>query len=201
MYMKITIATHNQHKRDEFIALASYHKLDLALSMTPVVGEPCETGTTFIENALIKAKDTIKAVAGQYVLAEDSGLCVPSLGGRPGLYSARFAGEAANSRDNILHLQALLSDEAKTQAVPAYYYAMIVILRSPTDQQPIIQEGVMNGKVLVEPQEDIDGFGYDPIFIPDGEHKTLNRLPKQFKNAHSHRSKAFLKAIQALTKE
>ena len=190
--MKFVLATHNQYKKLEFEDLAK--TLGVLILDNPVQEEPLETGKTFVENALIKARHT-SGFVDTWVMAEDSGLCVPTLGGKPGIYSARFAGSNAQSKDNIIKLQELLQTNDLGEKVYAYYYAIIVLLQHPNDPQPIIEEGIMQGYVTTISQQKFDGFGYDPIFIPSGEKQQLSQLPKEYKQKHSHRKLAFQRVV------
>ena len=144
-----------------------------------------ENGSTFKENAIIKAKAIGDILKNEIVLADDSGISVPALGGIPGIYSARFAGENASDKDNLYKL----INELKKRGIkktPAYYTAAIAIY-SPYGI--FTTHGFMRGEVIDEARGD-KGFGYDPMFVPKGYDKTLGELDEEVKRRFSHRSRA-----------
>ena len=145
-----------------------------------------ENGKTFKENAIIKAKAVGERLKNEIVLADDSGISVPALGGIPGIYSARFAGEeGASDKDNLYKL----IEELKKRGIkktPAFYTAAIAIY---TPYGIFTTHGFMRGEVIDEARGD-KGFGYDPMFIPKGYDKTLGELDEEVKKSFSHRSKA-----------
>lgn len=154
-----------------------------------------ETGLTFIENALLKARHVCEQT-GHASLADDSGLVVPALNGAPGLYSARFAGEGANDAgNNQLLLQRMndLSGEERT----AYFFCAIVYLAHKDDPAPLIGIGRWHGQVLQTP-EGSGGFGYDPIFRPAGESCSAAELPPDIKSRISHRGQALAMLLAQL---
>lgn len=151
------------------------------------IESPAETGLSFVENALIKARH-VSRLTGKPALADDSGLCVSALHGAPGIYSARFAGENASDADNI---QLLLE---KMQDVPpperqAFFYCAIVLLKNAEDPTPLIACGKLTGIISLKPSGD-QGFGYDPVFYLPDQQCTLAQLPAHVKNTLSHRAKA-----------
>ena len=180
----VVIATGNRHKFKEFEQLLSgvIEPLPQARFNVP---EPQETGQTFLENALLKARHTA-SVSGQPALADDSGLVVPALGGAPGIYSARFAGEGANDQENRDKLLALMQQEEDRRA---YFHASVVFVRSPDDPDPIIAQGRWFGVVARAAQGE-NGFGYDPIFIDKDSGLHAAVLNDQEKNQCSHRGQA-----------
>ncbi|WP_457561850.1 RdgB/HAM1 family non-canonical purine NTP pyrophosphatase [Caminibacter pacificus] len=144
-----------------------------------------ENGNTFKENAIIKAKAVGERLKNEIVLADDSGISVPALGGIPGIYSARFAGEGASDKDNLYKL----IEELKKRGIkktPAFYTAAIAIY---TPYGIFTTHGFMRGEVIDEARGD-KGFGYDPMFVPKGYDKTLGELEEEVKKSFSHRSKA-----------
>jgi len=144
-----------------------------------------ESGKTFKENAIIKAKEIQKYFPDDIVLADDSGISVPILGNAPGIYSARYAGEGASDKDNLNKL----IDELKKRNIkktPAFYTAAIALA---TPYGIYTTHGFMYGDVIDEARGD-KGFGYDPMFIPKGYNKTLGELDSEIKKRISHRSKA-----------
>ena len=145
-----------------------------------------ETSSSFIENALIKARNA--ASQSQLpALADDSGLEVEVLDGEPGIYSARYAGENASDEENIIKL--LKAMESHTNRKANFCCAMVFV-RDAQDSDPVIIERRWYGEILKTPIGK-NGFGYDPIFIPEGYSKTFAELGKEIKNTISHRSKAF----------
>jgi XTP/dITP diphosphohydrolase len=144
-----------------------------------------EDGTTFKANAIIKAKAIQKKLPNDIIIADDSGISVPKLGGIPGIYSARFAGKGATDKDNLFKL----IDELKQnnlKKTEAFYTSAIAIA---TPYGVFTTHGFMYGDVIDEVRGD-NGFGYDPMFIPKGFNKTLGELDEQTKKSISHRTKA-----------
>jgi XTP/dITP diphosphohydrolase len=146
-----------------------------------------ETGATFIENALLKARHAA-AGSGLPAIADDSGLVVDALGGAPGIHSARYAGgagDAANIRKLLAALRGLPSARRG-----ARFVCVAVFLRHPDDPLPLVCEGVWEGEICTAPKG-AGGFGYDPVFLPRGEGRTAAELPAEEKNRLSHRGMAF----------
>ena len=153
-----------------------------------------ENGTTFEENAQIKAK-AVAACTKDIVLADDSGLCVNVLGGRPGVLSARYAGEPkSDDRNNALLIQELSGVADRT----ANYYCVLVYVRSPDDPQPVIADGRWFGKIIDHPKG-TNGFGYDPYFWLPEFGKTAAELTPEEKNSHSHRGMALRSLLEKLS--
>lgn len=148
-----------------------------------------ETGTTFVENALIKARHAAQ-VTGLPALADDSGLIVDALGGAPGLYSARYAGSPTDDAANNAKLLQALGDLPEAQRT-ARFYAVIVLLRHADDPQPLIAEGVWEGRILDAPRGH-HGFGYNPIFLDPAHGLTAAEMAPEQKNRVSHRAQALL---------
>lgn len=187
---QIVFATNNRHKLDE-IRKISEGKLEiLSLSDINCLTVIPETGTTLEENALIKAF-FVKDNFGYDCFADDTGLEVKSLGGAPGVYSARYAGEDCNAEDNI---RKLLSDLAGIDDRSAAFRTVIALLMG--DKQYFF-EGVIPGKIIDEKRGE-NGFGYDPVFIPDGYEQTFAELGEDIKNNISHRAIATNKLIRFL---
>jgi XTP/dITP diphosphohydrolase len=160
------------------------------------IDSPEETATTFVENALLKAHHAAKQ-SGLWVLAEDSGLCVPALGGRPGVYSARFAGNEASDATNNARLLAEMRTLSGTER-KAYFVGVLVLLRGPEDPLPIIAEGRWMGSIATEAQGQ-NGFGYDPIFLPDATPgHSAAELDRAEKNRISHRAQALESMLREL---
>ena len=158
------------------------------------VGDADETGLTFVENALLKARKAARET-GLPALGDDSGLCVDALDGAPGLYSARYAGVHGNAGANIDKLLDALRDVPESQR-GAHFYAVIVLLRHAEDPQPLIAEGVWSGRILHERRGD-GGFGYDPVFFDAELGVSAAELDAQRKHRISHRGRA-LAALRAL---
>lgn len=146
-----------------------------------------ETGLTFVENALIKARHA-SAVTGLPALADDSGLIVDALGGAPGLYSARYAGSPTDAQaNNAKLLDAMRAVPAERRS--ARFYAVIVLLRHPEDPQPLIAEGSWEGVITTEPRG-TGGFGYNPVFLDPVHGLTAAEMDTALKNRLSHRAVA-----------
>jgi XTP/dITP diphosphohydrolase len=146
-----------------------------------------ETGLTFIENALLKARHA-SAATGLPALADDSGLCVDALGGAPGLYSARYAGGHGDSARNIERLLGELRD-VPDAARTARFHCALALLRSADDPRPLVAEGSWEGRILREPRG-ARGFGYDPVFLDPENGVSAAELDPAIKNAISHRGRA-----------
>jgi XTP/dITP diphosphohydrolase len=189
MRMKtLVLATHSRGKIAELTALlapiACIPQSDLHIS------EAAETGLTFVENALIKARHASHH-SNYPALADDSGLVVDALNGRPGIYSARFAGSNATDAENIQKLLTVMQDLG-TDNRHAYFYCATVLVRYPDDPTPIVTFGRLDGIIVQQSQGD-QGFGYDPIFFLPKYGKTLAQLALQEKNKFSHRAQALEK--------
>ncbi|MCK4874571.1 MAG: RdgB/HAM1 family non-canonical purine NTP pyrophosphatase [Sulfurimonas sp.] len=184
--MKLVLATSNKGKVREIKALCEDFEV-IPYSELIEEFEIVEDGDTFKENALIKARAVFKALNDEnvIVLADDSGISVDVLGGKPGIYSARHAGENANDKDNLYKLIEDIK-EAGVKSSPAHYTAAIAIV---TKNGEYCVHGWMYGTALTEAIGD-GGFGYDPMFIPLGYDKTLGELDDETKKKLSHRAKA-----------
>ena len=158
------------------------------------VGEIEETGSTFVENALIKARHAC-ARTRCAALADDSGLVVPALGGAPGLRSSRYSG-GDDEANNALLLRNMSTLEAKDRA--AFYVAVVVLLKHAEDPTPLIAEGRWHGSIATAPRG-TGGFGYDPLFLPDGYEQHAAELSSEEKNRVSHRALAVKQLLQQLT--
>ena len=189
---RLVIASHNPGKIKEF-----HEVLGDRWQITPQadlgVSEVAETGQTFVENALIKARHACIAT-GCASLADDSGLVVPALGGEPGLRSARYSGEG-DKGNNALLLSNMASLTGHHRA--AFYVAVVVLLQHAEDPTPVIAEGRWFGRIAEAPRGE-GGFGYDPLFIPEGSEAHAAELSSQEKNMVSHRAKAVHSLIQQL---
>lgn len=187
--MRIVLATSNPGKAREVTTLLGGEGIEV--SWTPSWLGEIESGTTYLENARIKAYSMHRMVQTD-VLAEDAGLEVDALNGLPGVHSARFAGPAAESADNMAKVLRLLADIPDERRAGRY---RIVAVFVGADGREVIGEGVLEGRIVMEPRGDA-GFGYDPIFVPGGEDRTVAEMRADEKNVLSHRGKA-LRAVLA----
>lgn len=193
---KIVLASSNPGKLAEIRGLLAGSGVELVSKREFDIDDPAETGTTFVENAIIKARHTATH-SGLAALADDSGICVDALGGAPGLDSAIYAGthgaDEANN-DKLLRALAGVSDSRRS----AHYVCVVVLLRSASDPDPVIAVGRWPGSVLRE-RRGTHGFGYDPLFLPDdGGGKSSAELDPAVKNRLSHRGKALAELRQML---
>ena len=182
--MKFVLASGNQHKADD-IGVLLPERFELILQKELGVESPDETGTTFIENAIIKAKHA-SFVTGLPTIADDSGLCVPYLSGDPGIYSDRYARPDATDIDNLLKLLSALEGASDRRA---FFYCVLVHMETAEDPTPIITEARWEGEIAHEPSGD-HGFGYDPIFRIPSLGITAADLSRERKNSISHRGQA-----------
>lgn len=159
------------------------------------IESPEETGLSFIENALLKARHA-SLLSNKPALADDSGLVVPALNGQPGIYSARYAGVTANDADNIAFLLKNMAD-LKDSDRQAYFYCAIALVQHAKDPTPIIATGIFHGKINTH-TAGMGGFGYDPIFYVPEYQCTAAELAATIKNTISHRAKA-LNHLRTLT--
>lgn len=184
---KIIVATKNKGKLNEFKKMLEPEYQVLSLFDYPEVDEAIEDGSTFAENALIKAKH-LNAVLNEIVISDDSGLCVEALNGEPGIYSARYAGEDKNDFNNCTKLLKELENETNRKA---YFVCAMAIYGDGIEKT---FEGRLHG-VIAHDFKGTNGFGYDPIFmLPDGRH--LAELESSEKNTISHRSKALKQLME-----
>ncbi len=185
--MKLVLASGNTGKLEELRAMLAGQPFQIVAQGELGVQDVPETGLTFVENALIKARHAT-AVTGLPALADDSGLIVDALGGAPGLYSARYAGSPSNAAANNAKLLEAMRD-IPAERRSARFYAVIVLLRHAEDPQPLIAEGRWEGQITPAPRGD-GGFGYNPVFL-DREHGlTAAEMDAATKNRLSHRGKA-----------
>jgi XTP/dITP diphosphohydrolase len=181
------IASSNRGKLAEIRELLADSGIDIVTQGEMGVTDADETGLTFVENALLKARKAARET-GLPALGDDSGLCVDALDGAPGLYSARYAGEHGNADANIDKLLHVLRDVPDARRT-AHFYAVIVLLRHAEDPQPLIAEGIWHGRVLHERRGD-GGFGYDPVFFDPEQGLSAAELDPQLKHRISHRGLA-----------
>ena len=187
LHRRVVLASSNAGKLREFSELLGSSGLELALQSDFQIAAPPETGVTFLENALIKARNAAH-LARLPAIADDSGIEIDALGGAPGVYSARFAGEAASDEENLDKLLRALEGLPAARRT-ARYRCVIVYVESAADPQPLIGEGTWEGRIIEE-RRGQGGFGYDPCFVPEGEARTVAEMPASEKHAQSHRGQA-----------
>jgi len=194
--MKLVLASGNAGKLKELQAMLA----DLPLQIVPQrelgVDDVPETGLTFVENALIKARHAC-TVTGLPALADDSGLIVDALDGAPGLYSARYAGSPTDDAANNAKLLDALRD-VPAERRTARFYAVIVLLRHANDPQPLICEGSWEGRII-DKLRGSNGFGYNPVFLDEALGLTAAQMEPAQKNGRSHRAKALQLLVQQLS--
>lgn len=195
--MKAVLASSNAGKLRELAAILAPLGYDLITQASLGIDTPPETGKTFAQNALLKAHHAAR-LSGLPAIADDSGIEVDALGGRPGVYSARYAGEGAT---DLANLQKMLDELRYVPARQrtARYQCVIAFARSPDDAAPLIAQGTWEGHVLMAPHG-TGGFGYDPIFKPAGLEVSAAELSADEKNARSHRGEA-LRALARLLRQ
>ena len=191
------LASNNKGKLAELQALFDTANLGVKLSTQGEfnINDADETGLSFVENAIIKARHASR-ISGLPAIADDSGLCVPVLGNAPGIYSARFAGVHGDDRANNLKLLSELKPyHDKGEPVPAFFACVLALVLHADDPLPMIAQGLWHGEISPEIRGE-NGFGYDPVFFIPELNKTSAELDKATKNAISHRGRA-LKALLA----
>lgn len=191
MQRTVVLASNNAGKLAEFSSLLAPLGLELRKQSELGISEAEEPHATFVENALAKAR-YVAQLSGLPALADDSGVCIPALGGAPGVLSARYSGEPkSDARNNQKLIQDLSAHEDKS----AYYYCVLVYLRHADDPQPVIAEGRWDGEIIATARG-ANGFGYDPHFWIAALNKTAAELSAEEKNQYSHRGQA-LRALIA----
>lgn len=196
---QLVLASNNQGKLSEFQALFDNTHLNIQLIPQGKLGiaDADETGLSFVENAIIKARHASK-LSGLPAIADDSGLCVPILGNAPGIYSARFAGSHGDDRANNDKLLQELKNFRGTIPIIGQFICVLALVRHKDDPLPIIAQGHWTGEILDTPQGD-NGFGYDPLFYLPSLAKTSAELDKATKNRLSHRGQALQTLLNVLT--
>ena len=193
--MRVVLASGNSGKLRELGSLLAPLGFDLVAQSALGVETPAETGKTFGQNALLKAHYAA-AITNLPALADDSGIEVDALDGRPGIYSARYAGEGASDQANL----SKMLDEMRGVPAPqrtARYQCVIAFVTSATDTKPILARGTWEGTLIGEPRG-LGGFGYDPIFVPRGFDRTAAELEPGEKNSLSHRGQALRALVTQL---
>ncbi|HEX5353890.1 MAG TPA: RdgB/HAM1 family non-canonical purine NTP pyrophosphatase [Rhodanobacteraceae bacterium] len=185
---RIVLASGNAGKLLELCELLAGSGIELVAQSELGIDDAKETGSTFVENAVLKARHAARA-SGMPALADDSGLCVDALGGAPGLYSARYAGTHGDNAANNAKLLRKLED-MPAEKRSAHFVCVLALLRNADDPDPIIATGRWHGSVLTAPRGE-RGFGYDPVFLPDdGNSLGAAELEPALKNRISHRGQA-----------
>ncbi len=195
MLRRVVLASGNPGKLREFSDLLASSGLMLARQSDFGIEPPPETGGTFLENALIKARNAARRT-GLPSIADDSGIEVDALDGAPGVYSARYAGEGASDEANLAKLLSAL------RALPgarrtARYRCVIVYVENADDASPLVGEGTWEGSII-DARRGGGGFGYDPSFVPIGESRTAAEMPAAEKHALSHRGQAMRAFLEQL---
>jgi XTP/dITP diphosphohydrolase len=193
---KLVIASNNPGKLREFKHMLSPLGIEVLTQAQLGISEAEEPHVTFIENALAKARH-VSRLSGQPSLADDSGICVAALGGAPGVFSARYAGEPKSDQRNN---EKLLHDMQGVADRRAHYYCVLVMVRGADDPQPIIAEGEWHGEIALAQRGD-GGFGYDPLFWLPELGKMSAELTREEKHEISHRGKAMRVLLQRLSAE
>ena len=193
---KIVLASNNAGKVREINQLLADQEIQVVPQKEFGIGDIEETGLTFVENAILKARHAAKE-SGLAAIADDSGLEVDALKGAPGIYSARFAGPGCNDQDNntklLEQLQGIPEDERS-----ARFQCLLVYMRHAADPTPIICQGTWEGRILLAPSGE-NGFGYDPLFFVPEQDCSSAELPPEIKNQLSHRGQALCKLLSALS--
>jgi XTP/dITP diphosphohydrolase len=190
---KLVIASGNPGKLREFQFLLQPLGIEVLTQSQLGIAEAEEPHVTFIENALAKARH-VSRLSGLPALADDSGICVSALGGAPGVYSARYAGEPKSDQRNN---EKLLRELQGVDDRRAHYYCVLVLLQHADDPQPLIAEGEWHGEIAHEERGD-GGFGYDPLFWLPGLNRMSAELSRDEKHAISHRGKAMRALLEKL---
>jgi XTP/dITP diphosphohydrolase len=193
--VRVVLASGNSGKLRELGSLLAPFGFDVVAQSTLGVETAAETGKTFPENALLKARHAA-AITGLPALADDSGIEVDALGGRPGVYSARYAGEGAGDQANLRKMLDEMRDVPAPQRT-ARYQCVIAFVATATDTAPILASGTWEGTLISDPRG-LGGFGYDPIFVPRGFDRTAAELEPGEKNSLSHRGQAMRALVTQL---
>ena len=192
---KIVLASNNKGKLREFSEILSPLQMEVSPQATFNIEDADETGLTFVENAIIKARHA-SAIAGLPAIADDSGLEVDALKGAPGIYSARYSGEGATDEKNLLKLLEALKDVPEEKRT-ARFQCVLVYMRHAEDPTPLICQGTWEGIISTEAHGE-NGFGYDPIFYVPTHNCSSAQLSADVKNTLSHRAQALNTLLNAL---
>tara|TARA_B100000925_G_C21914007_1_gene432839 strand:+ start:344 stop:940 length:597 start_codon:yes stop_codon:yes gene_type:complete len=186
----LVLASDNHGKFKEFSKLFGDFAIEVISQAKLGVKSPEETGLTFIENALLKARHA-SAITGLPAIADDSGLVIPALDGAPGLYSARYAGANASDQENVSLLLEQMKHLSGTDR-QGHYICALALIRHASDPDPLVTVGRWQGTITNAPRGD-SGFGYDPIFLPNNLDQTAAEIDQKLKNQLSHRGLAVIK--------
>lgn len=189
----IVLASGNKGKLAEFAQMFTTFGIEVLPQNQFNVPDVAETGTTFVENAIIKARHAAE-ITGKPAIADDSGIEVDALQGQPGIYSARYSGTGATETSNYLKLLDSLKGETQRSA---RFQCILVYMRHAKDPTPIICQASWEGSINLAPKGE-QGHGYDPVFVPQGFDCSAAELTSEQKNAHSHRGKALELLINAM---
>jgi XTP/dITP diphosphohydrolase len=193
---KIVLASNNAGKVREINQLLADQDIQVVPQKEFGIGDIEETGLTFVENAILKARHAAKE-SGLAAIADDSGLEVDALKGAPGIYSARFAGPGCNDQDNNEKLLNELKSVPESERT-ARFQCLLVYMRHAEDPTPIICQGTWEGRILLAPSGE-NGFGYDPLFFVPEQNCSSAELPPEIKNQLSHRGQALRKLLTAIS--
>jgi XTP/dITP diphosphohydrolase len=194
---RIVLASSNAGKLAEMRAILAGLDIELVAQSDLGISDAEETGVTFVENALLKARHAAHA-SGLPALGDDSGICVDALGGAPGLYSARYAGEHGNAAANIAKLLGALAG-VEDDRRGAHFHCSIALLNSAADPAPLIAEGHWHGRILAAPRGSL-GFGYDPVFFDPALERGAAELDAALKNRVSHRGRALARLRELIAR-
>ncbi|HHH48770.1 MAG TPA: RdgB/HAM1 family non-canonical purine NTP pyrophosphatase [Gammaproteobacteria bacterium] len=192
---KVVLASSNKGKLREINQILGNLGIEALPQSDFDVSDAEETGLTFVENAILKARHAARTT-GLPAIADDSGLEVDALRGAPGIYSARFAGPGATDADNVQKLLEALKDVPETERT-ARFQCLMVFMNHAEDPTPLICQGTWEGRILRQPSGE-NGFGYDPVFFVPGENRAAAELPPEVKNRLSHRGQALARLLDAL---
>jgi len=197
MFDKLVLASNNPGKLREFTPLFAPFRIEVLPQSAFAIPEAEEPHCTFLENALAKARHAAR-LSGLPAMSDDSGLCVPALGGEPGVHSAYYAGKDGDraTRDARNNARLLAALEGRSDR-RAHYYCVLVLLRHAEDPQPVIAEGEWHGEILTAPRG-TGGFGYDPLFLVPSANCSSAELTAEAKNGISHRALAFARLAERL---
>lgn len=193
---EVVLASGNAGKLREFSAILQQAGIRMVAQNELGVSEADEPHSTFVENAIAKARHA-SLHTGRPALADDSGLCVPALGGAPGVYSARYASMNGGEKSDLANNMRLVSQLSGLEDHSAFYVAVLVYMNGPDDPCPLIAEGRWHGKIVAEPKGE-HGFGYDPHFWLPEYGCTVAQLDPAEKNRVSHRGRALARLLEQL---
>ncbi len=193
----VALSTQNPHKLEEIRTLLQSCPIELHPLKKWRVRSARETASTFVENAILKARHACTRL-DLPAIADDSGLVVPALGGAPGIRSARFAEDGASAQQNNRMLLSLMfGGSSPVQDTSAYFHSVLVYMGHKDEPDPIIAFGTWHGRIVEQPRGS-NGFGYDPLFVPDGGSLTAAELDTETKNRLSHRGQAATRFVEQL---